>query len=84
MRKRTAALIITGATLVGLTALGAHTERVPGHSAPAFATCADDLGETPGQAFPCYWPGGGQDEPGAYVLVAPYCDVICATQVRQA
>lgn len=34
---------------------GATWTPVPGHPAPAYATCTEEDGSTPGQRFPCLW-----------------------------
>lgn len=66
--------VIALVVLAALVAAGAaRPVAIPGRSAPAYATCQEEDGSTPGQAFPCYWDGRtmGNGAGQSYLLAEP-------------
>jgi hypothetical protein len=47
---------------------------VAGTPADAYVLCAEEDASTPGQQFPCYWPGGANRRGETYVVTGPNDD----------
>lgn len=61
---------IAGALVYGIPAMTSHNTTT-GTSAPAYVSCQEEDGSTPGQVFPCAWDGGSNKLGNTYVLTAP-------------
>lgn len=71
--RNTLCAIVAALGIVTVTVAAGAAHTTAGHPAPAYATCSEEDGSTPGQTFPCYWGGGANGEGRAYVLVQPVC-----------
>lgn len=67
--KRT--LVASAAALVAVAGLALTTPTIAGTPAPAYATCTEEDGSTPGQQLPCYWGGGANGQGDSYILTSP-------------